>query len=566
MLKKQLIPNPEMMKMMTKNFSDYLNILKNEGLVLQDNSDEACFCIPVNDVSYNSKSVIPGTLFIAKGANFRQEYLEDALKQGAVGYIAEKSFNLENSGIYGNSVTADNTKVSDISAASDSAAFSDDPAASDRSDSSAVIDGPIPYIIVKDMRKAISRVSAFCFGKTWADGLKLIGITGTKGKSSTACMIKSILDEYKGFETGFSSGIYTYDGKTRNKSMKLTTPETIELHRILDNCVKNETEFLTMEVSSQGLKYDRVLDLDYEICGFTNISEDHISGAEHSDMEDYFTSKLKIFGKSKKAVINSDMDAEYYSRVKAEAEKSCEKVITFGKDKACDYSLLNVTEKPSTIEVEYRDSFGIHKVSVNIGGDYNAYNALLAIAVTRELDVPQETVEEGLRKVVVPGRMEHYALDNNVDVIVDCAHNKLSYEALFGYAKTAYPGRDIGFLFGCVGDKAYNRRKEAAELCDKYADFAVITERDPGKEPVEKICSEIYGNLEHKDKALIQTDRDKAVETILAKAEERGNSVVLLCGCGSDAYVKRGTRLVEFPTDGERVRTYIDRKNTLDEE
>jgi len=157
--------------------------------------------------------------------------------------------------------------------------------------------------------------------------------------------------------------------------------------------------------------------------------------------------------------------------------------------------------------------------------------------------------------------MELYQIPGKaVDVIVDCAHNKMSYQAVFDYVHHHYPDRKVGFLFGCVGDKAFNRRKEAGEIADANADFIVITERDPGKEDVNKICSEILENVAHKEKARIITDRDQAVRAALETAEEMDNCVLILAGCGSDAYVKRGTTFVEFATDGERVQEYLNKK------
>lgn len=199
---------------------------------------------------------------------------------------------------------------------------------------------------------------------------------------------------------------------------------------------------------------------------------------------------------------------------------------------------------------------------VNIGGGYNGSNALAAIAVCRQLGVPIETIREGLAHVKVAGRMETYTLDRNVDVIVDCAHNKMSYEALFDYVHHHYPQRKVGFVFGCVGGKAFNRRQEAGEIADANADFIIITERDPGKEDVQKICEEILAHVAHKDKAQIITDRDAAVRTALDKAEALGDCVLILAGCGSDAYVKRGTRLVEF-SDRRRARTAVSGSTSL---
>lgn len=512
--------------MEVKMIREYVSMLEKEGLLdfvigadghkkLEDS---------VKDISYNSMLCGEGTLFICKGANFKAEYLEDALKKGACGCVAD-------------------SKAPWLLQQKD-------------------ILKEIPCLGVKDIRRAISKISSLYFDRSWDKGLKLVGLTGTKGKSTTATMIKSILDVHCGRETGFSSGIYNYDGESREKSV-LTTPETIELHRILDGCVKNNCQYLVMEVSSQALKYDRTLDLNYEVCGFLNISEDHISDAEHRDMEDYFTSKLKILDQSKVACINADMSPEYFDRVIKRAGEKCQKVVTCGFREGADIRaaalrempgklLLRVTFKDEAEEV-YEEEF-----TVNIGGTYNASNALMAIAVAVTLGIPVSDIKRGLEIVKVPGRMELYTIpEKSVDIIVDYAHNKMSYEALFDYVHKHYPDRKVGFLFGCVGEKAFNRRKEAGEIAEKNADFVVITELDPGKEDINKICSEVLEHIEHKEKARIITDRDRAVEAALKTADELGNCVVVLAGCGTGGHIKRREGLMEFATDGERVQKYL---------
>ncbi len=506
-----------------KKLSEYLKMLSELGICAGDNSISADFDIEIKDVSYNSKKARQGTLFICKGAGFRQEYLMDAIEKGAAAFVCEAG-----------------SKVS--------RAWSEDPEL-----------GAIPHIVVTDMRRAISKISALFFDRSW-DKIKLIGVTGTKGKSTTTSMIKSILDIHCGREIGFSSGIYTYDGARREKAHKLTTPETIELHRILDGCVKNGCEYLAMEVSSQALKYDRTLDLNFEVCAFTNISRDHISEAEHRDMEDYFTSKLKIFRQSKIGCVNLDMDSQYMSRALDFAEENCEKIVTFGMNEAGarkpDICGISVEEMPGYLILKASVFGKEEEFRVNIGGEYNAYNALCAIAVTASLGVPTETIRQGLEKVRVMGRMETYSLKDGVDVIVDYAHNKMSYQVLFDYVKKQYPERKVGFVFGCVGGKAFNRRKEAGEIAEKYADFVIITELDPGMEDINKICSEILSYIDHKEKAEIITDRDTAVYTALKKAEGMENCVLVLAG-GSDAYMKRGNKIYPSDTDGERVQKYL---------
>ena len=198
---------------MKKSLLDFLELLKNNNLIVEYDIPEDILNRNVDYISYNSIDVIEGTLFICKGLNFREQYLDDAIEKGAFCYIAEK-----------------------------------------------VIKEDFPYILVKDMRNVISDIGSLFYDEIWNDKLQMIGITGTKGKSTTATFVKAIMDEYCASigekPIGFLSGIYTYDGENKVKAKKMTTPETLQLHSHLAKCVENKLKFLVMETSSQALKYD----------------------------------------------------------------------------------------------------------------------------------------------------------------------------------------------------------------------------------------------------------------------------------------------------------------------
>ena len=498
---------------MKKSLLDFLELLKNNNLIVEYDIPEDILNRNVDYISYNSIDVIEGTLFICKGLNFREQYLDDAIEKGAFCYIAEK-----------------------------------------------VIKEDFPYILVKDMRNVISDIGSLFYDEIWNDKLQMIGITGTKGKSTTATFVKAIMDEYCASigekPIGFLSGIYTYDGENKVKAKKMTTPETLQLHSHLAKCVENKLKFLVMETSSQALKYDRTKALKYKVCGFLNVSEDHISDREHPDFEDYFQSKLRIFKQCEMACINFDMDERFLNRAMEEAKAYCKKVVTFGTKEGSDYYGYDIMSTPSQLTFKLKYEGGVENIVVSIGGYYNASNALAAIAMTRSLGVPFECIRNGLSKVKVAGRMELYQLPNkHVDIIVDYAHNKLSYETLFDNVKKLYPGRKIMLVFGCHGNKAYNRRKDLGELANIYADKIILTEQDPGTESVLDICQQIKEHIDSNKPVITIVDRGKAIAAACEMIED--NWIMVIAGNGADGYQKRGLSYVELPTDGERVQEYI---------
>ena len=256
----------------------------------------AAFCIDgeeeaeVRGVTFDSKEVVSGGIFVCKGKNFRVEYLKEALERGCICYVSEKRYELSEE-------TA--------------------------------------WIQVKDIRKAMPVLAAI-FYRTEPLPLHLTGVTGTKGKTTTSYYIKAILDVWEkkqqGKETGILSSVDIYDGKELVPA-KMTTPEAMEIHRHIRNCADESIRYLTMEVSSQALKYKRVRGLKFDVGIFLNISEDHISPCEHENFEDYFTSKLSLFKQTKVACVN--LDSAEKERILS-ASQIAEKVLTFGTTGAPD--------------------------------------------------------------------------------------------------------------------------------------------------------------------------------------------------------------------------------------
>ena len=504
-----------------KTLDKYYKMLSDEGLLVNYSSESN---VLIKGLSYNSKHITEGTLFVCKGLNFKEAYLMEALKKGAVAYVCEEGSLLSK----GEPVNFDGKAV--------------------------------PRLVINDMRTAMTKLGSLFYDNVWNDKLTLIGITGTKGKSTTATFVKAIMDDYyleKGEpDIGFLSGIYNYDGSERKSSEKMTTLETLELHDHLARTVDNGLKCLVMETSSQAIKYKRTEALHYKVCAFLNISEDHISDREHPTFEDYFETKLKIFRQSDLACINYEVPDEYFRRMKEEAEKNCSRVVTFGQKEGADYYGYDVASTPNELSFKLSCEGRTEDIKVSIGGYYNASNALAAIAITRSLGVSFENIKRGLSHVKVAGRMEVYhMLNKDVDVIVDYAHNRVSYETLFENIGKLYPGRKRLLVFGVHGNKAYNRRQDLGEMAQKYADKVVLTEQDIGTDDLHQIWKDIRDFL-HDEK--IDSEIENRREAILHACEIVPDGwVMAICGNGADRFQKRGLICEPEPTDGEIVESYI---------
>ncbi len=499
--------------MAKKTFGDFLKMLTVKGLVVESNLMKAGEN-QVEYISYNSKNIKPGTMFVAKGRKFHTEYLQEAFDNGAFCYVAE--------------TVIDNTK---------------------------------PYIVINDMREALTDIGSFFWDEIWNEKLQMVGITGTKGKSTTATFVKAIIDDYcakNGLpEAGFCSGIYNFDGKEKVLARKMTTPETLELHEILASCAESGLKYHVMETSSQALKYKRTQALKYKVGAFITFGRDHIHEWEHPTIEDYFASKLIIFQQSEIGCVNLELDEPYRSQVLEAAKKGCKKVYTYGRVEGADYYGYDVVSTPKKLSFKLKCEGKVEDIEVAIGGFYNTVNALCAISIARALDIPFENVKAGLAHAHVAGRMEVFEFkDKDVEAVVDAAHNTLSGETFMTNIRQLYPDRKIMMVFGASGDKAFNRRKDLGTIANKYASKVILTEHDPATEKVADICAQIaewiddekiYGVIENRKEAIL-----KACEII-----EPG-WVLIVMGNGPDAYQKRGTILYEEMTDAEIVQSYIE--------
>lgn len=504
-----------------QTLGDYLQLLQREGL-LEDSAPGLPMAQAVELVSCDSRQVTAGTLFICKGAHFDPKFLQSAAEQGAFVYLSEQRY----------------------------------------------AEAGIPWILVSDVRRAMA-IFADVFYKHPSGKLNVVGITGTKGKSSTTYYLKYIFDEYMaatgGAESGVLSSIDTYDGIERFES-HLTTPEPLDLQRHFQNGVSTGMDYMTMEVSSQALKYDRVRGVNFAATVYLNIGLDHISPIEHPDFEDYFQSKLRIFRQGAAACVN--LDGEHSQRALEAAQEDCPRVITFSqKDESAMVYASQVRKSGNDILFRVKTPRYSREFRLTMPGLFNVENALAALAVCEALGIPEQYAYAGLMKARVPGRMEIYTNANeHVIAIVDYAHNRLSFEKLFQSVQEEYPGRRIVTVFGCPGKKAFDRRRDLGEISGRYSDLVILTEEDAGEEPIMDICRDIAQYVDAQGcEYSLQPDRAQAIRQAVMSSQEP--SVLLITGKGAETRQKRGTEYITVPSDVSYTREYLqefDRMHGMD--
>lgn len=502
------------------NLSEYINALQGEGLIVSSHITGSALEKRVRHLTYDSQDMKFQTLFVCKGAHFKEEYLYYALENGAFVYISEKEYPVsEGDGGQG-----------------------------------------ISNIIVSDIRKAMAVLADMFYNHIW-DQLIISGITGTKGKSSTAYFMRSILDDYlkdiKRPASAIISSIENYDGITCEEA-HMTTPEAMVFHRHMYNMVKSGIEYLTMEVSSQALKYHRTTNVIFDVGCFLNLGIDHISDVEHPNFQDYGDSKKLLFNRCKTAVVNLDSDFAGEVIEAAKTGSMTEKILTFGVEGAgdnekADFWAYDIVPLGKSISFRVKcDSFD-RQLVINMAGLFNVSNALAAVSMAYALHIPFKNIREGLKKAKVNGRMEVFT-DNKeeVTVIVDYAHNKMSFVTLFESLKKEYPGKKLVIIYGCVGGKAMGRRKDMGEISGKYADLSIITEDHAGEEDLLKICDEVASYVKAQGGIYkIIPNREEAVTQAIMDADAR--TVIIVAGKGRESCQKRGVVYVDTPTDVDYV-------------
>ena len=360
--------------------------------------------------------------------------------------------------------------------------------------------------------------------------LKVIGITGTKGKTTISYMIHDML-ERAGHKTGLIGTIEINDGKNIIPASN-TTPESIKLHKVFKDMIDNGIECVVMEVSSQGLKLNRVAGVDFDYGIFTNLSPDHIGPDEHDSYEEYRDCKKMLFSMAKKGIFNIDDPEAAYMMDNC----SCE-VITFGEKEVADYkaSDIKVRSEKGILGIDYILSGRKNaEIFVDLPGDFSVHNSLAAVSLADDMGVPIEKISEILRTVKVRGRVEMIPISDKFTLMIDYAHNDMSLKSLILAIKQYAPKR-IVTLFGCGGNRSKDRRYGMGEVSGEYSDLSIITSDNPRYEDPQAIIDDIkVGMGKTSGKYVEIIDRKEAIRYAIMNAEE--GDIVILAGKGHEDY------------------------------
>ena len=509
--------------------SEITNHLKEHNLLIETNADKF-EDITITNLEYDSRNVTEGTLFFCKGVSFKEEYLNSSIKSGASCYISEKKYSEE-----------------------------------------------IPYFVVSSATKAMSLISKkFYVDPSYA--FFLTGITGTAGKTTTAYMIQSIFSSVAKGETGLISTNETYCGGEHLEAEN-TTPESLKLQRLFAEARSNHLPYVTMEVSSQAYSVNRVYDQMFNIGIFMNIDKDHIGGPEHPSYEHYRSCKLELINNSRIFVVYSrtkelDLILETASKtncrfVMFDVNDDSKHIETFNgsvmqKDleeklgrqifyyRYSDIKSLNKEGYSYTVHTPEDNSF---KFTSNLPGYFNLINAAASTTAALEAKVNIADIADGLRDVYVPGRMNIYK-DDDLDIIVDYAHNRLTLQEFLKSIKEDYTDRKLSVVIGAAG-KNHLRREDIGKLCGQYANHIYLTEEDSDFEDTTEICNDIARFIpENTASYEIIPDRKEAIVKAIKDCKGT-DGVIAILGKGNETFMKHKGKHIPYASDSAIVENEI---------
>lgn len=454
--------------------------------------------VEIEKIEYNSEKIGAGDVFVAiKGFETDgHKFITDAVKRGAVALICAKE---------------EKEYVESLNIAMDK----------------------VTIVYVENTRRTLASIASKYYDFP-ARKLKLIGITGTKGKTTTAYMIRDILCAAKK-PCGLIGTIAVEYGDVSIEATR-TSPESLDLQKALKDMVDAGMEYAVMEVSSHALELDRVYGIKFDIAVFTNLSHDHLDF--HKTMENYLKAKAKLFDQCAFGIINAD---DLYT-TKLLKQINC-KYAKYGIDNAANVTATDIRINNNYVDFKMYINKQLQTITVGIPGKYTVYNALAAIAVTSMLGAQMEDILQALSCVKVPGRSEIVDIQKSFAVIIDYAHSPASLEAIIQNTKKYIKGRVIT-VFGCGGNRDKEKRFEMGKISGTYSDFTIITTDNPRDEEPASIAEEIERGIKttrglHK----VILDRTEAIKFALRIAWK--NDTIIIAGKGHETYqeLKNGKKV-----------------------
>ncbi len=440
---------------------------------------------PVASLRYNSRKVEKGDVFFCIVGTFSDghNYAEQAVNAGAAALVVERELPL-----------------------------------------------PVPQVVVKNTRTAMAEMAAAYYGCP-AKGMRVVGITGTNGKTSTTYMIKAIAEEY-GWKVGLIGTIRNMIGE-RIINTERTTPESVDLQRIFRDMKDEGVDLVVMEVSSHSLDQRRVHGIEFDTALFTNLTQDHLD--YHKTFENYLAAKMRIFAQAKHAVVN--IDDPHAAAILSGIDLPLK---SFGIREAADITATEIDITTRGVQFDMHCREGNVRMYVPIPGLFSVFNAMGAAAVAMELGIPLSKIKTGLEKMgSVSGRLEPLPTGGrNFDVYLDYAHTPDALENILKTAREFAQGR-IVTLFGCGGDRDHAKRPIMGEIAGRFSDFLVVTSDNPRtEEPMSIINAVLEGVQKSGCPHVVVENRYEAIRYALENAEEK--DVIILAGKGHENYQEIG--------------------------
>lgn len=462
--------------------------------------------LEIKNISWDSRDVKENSLFICvKGKNIdRHDFAYKAVQSGAIALVVQHE--VEN------------------------------------------IPSSVTIIKVSNSQSAMAVIASEFFSHP-SEKLKLIGITGTNGKTSTSYFISEILESL-GKNTGI---IGTIENKIGNKTLNIekknpTTPDSLDLQYTFNEMVKNGVTHAVMEVTSIGLVNHRVDHCDFDIGVFTNLTQDHLD--EHGTMENYRDAKIMLFKMCKKGIVNID-DAYAEDFIKG---STCE-VSTYGIDNAADYKAEDIDYSLQGVKFNLKHNNVKVEINLKVPGKFSVYNALAAIASCHKLGFSLEAIAEAVKNIVtVRGRFETVPNKKGYMVVVDYAHTPDGLENILSSVR-ALTDKNVISVFGCGGDRDRTKRPIMGNIAGKLSNYCIITSDNPRTEEPERILKDIEEGI--KDTACsytLEVDRKKAIFLALEKA--KAGDIIVIAGKGHETYQIFKDKTLHFD-DVEVVREYL---------